>query len=114
MSNEHVSSPCSAAAICFGWQSIAVLIYTCFQHNTKSATNSPNSLKTFTVLRAVERKIYDTNRKVKPFLDELDGVTKWEVDVNNPQKILTVESEELSAEQIQEALAKAGYQLKEQ
>lgn len=52
--------------------------------------------------------------KVKPFLDELDGVTKWEVDVNNPQKILTVESEELSAEQIQEAVAKAGYQLKEQ
>jgi len=52
--------------------------------------------------------------KVKPFLDELDGVTKWEVDVNNPQKILTVESEELSAEQIQEAVAKAGYQIKEQ
>ena len=52
--------------------------------------------------------------KVKPLLDELDGVTKWEVDVNNPQKILTVESEELSAEQIQEAVAKAGYQLKEQ
>ena len=52
--------------------------------------------------------------KVKPFLDELDGVTKWEVDVNNPQKILIVESEELSAEQIQEAVAKAGYQLKEQ
>ena len=52
--------------------------------------------------------------KVKPFLDELDGITKWEVDVDNPQKILTVESEDLSAEQIQEAVVKAGYRLEEQ
>ena len=52
--------------------------------------------------------------KVKPFLDELDGITKWEVDVDNPHKILTVESEDLSADQIQEAVVKAGYRLEEQ
>ena len=51
--------------------------------------------------------------KVKPFLDELEGVIKWEVDIGNPQKILTVQSNELSADQIQEAVIKAGYQLED-
>ena len=51
--------------------------------------------------------------KVKPFLDELEGVIKWEVDIENPQKILTVQSSELSADQIQEAVIKAGYQLED-
>ena len=51
--------------------------------------------------------------KVKPFLDELEGVIKWEVDIENPQKILTVQSSEISADQIQEAVIKAGYQLED-
>ena len=51
--------------------------------------------------------------KVKPFLDELEGVIKWEVDIENPQKILTVQSNKLSADQIQEAVIKAGYQLED-
>ena len=51
--------------------------------------------------------------KVKPFLDELEGVIKWEVDIEDPQKILTVQSNELSADQIQEAVIKAGYQLED-
>ena len=51
--------------------------------------------------------------KVKPFLDVLEGVVKWEVDIENPQKILTVQSNELSADQIQEAVIKAGYQLED-
>ena len=52
--------------------------------------------------------------KVKPFLDELEGLANWQVDIENPQKILRVETDELSAEQIQEAVAKAGYRLEEQ
>ena len=52
--------------------------------------------------------------KVKPFLDELEGLVKWQVDIEHPQKLLTVESDELSAEQIQEAVAKTGYRLEEQ
>ena len=52
--------------------------------------------------------------KVKPFLDELEGLAHWQVDIENPQKILRVETDELSAEQIQEAVAKAGYRLEEQ
>ena len=52
--------------------------------------------------------------KVKPFLDELEGLATWQVDIENPKKILTVETDELSTEQIQEAVAKAGYRLEEQ
>ncbi len=52
--------------------------------------------------------------KVQPFLDELEVVTKWEVDIENPQKILSVQSNELSADQIQEAVIKAGYLLEDQ
>lgn len=51
--------------------------------------------------------------KVKPFLDELIGVIKWEVDTENPQKILSVYTNELSADQIHEAVIKAGYQLED-
>ena len=52
--------------------------------------------------------------KVKPFLDELEGITKWEVDIENPQNILSVHTDKLSADQIQKAVIKAGYQLEDQ
>ena len=51
--------------------------------------------------------------KVKLFIDELIGVIKWEVDTENPQKILSVYTNELSADQIHEAVIKAGYQLED-
>jgi copper chaperone len=46
--------------------------------------------------------------KVTPFLDEALGSENWNVDYNNPQKILTVTGEKDTAKVI-EALAKAGY-----
>ena len=52
--------------------------------------------------------------KVKPFLDELEGLAKWQVDIEHPQKILTVESVDLGVEEIEGAVAKAGYRLEEQ
>ena len=52
--------------------------------------------------------------KVKPFLDELEGIIKWEVDTENPQKILSVYTNELSPDQIQKAVIKAGYHLEDQ
>lgn len=48
---------------------------------------------------------------VTPHLNGLTELTKWEVDTNNPDKILTVESaSELNAELIQDTLKKAGFQ----
>lgn len=47
---------------------------------------------------------------VTPFLNNIPEITKWEVDTDNPEKILTVEaSDELNAETIVNTLEKAGY-----
>lgn len=47
--------------------------------------------------------------KVQPVLDEIKGIDSWEVDTQNPDKILTVKSEELSEAQIQEVVIGAGF-----
>ena len=45
-----------------------------------------------------------------PFLNNLPEITKWEVDTDNPEKILTVEgSDELDAERVVSTLKEAGY-----
>ncbi len=47
---------------------------------------------------------------VTPALDTLEGVAKWEVDTANPDKILTVESDNgLTANDIISALKTKGY-----
>ena len=47
---------------------------------------------------------------VTPFLNNIPDITKWEVDTDNPEKILTVEaSDELNADTIVNTLEKAGY-----
>lgn len=47
---------------------------------------------------------------VTPVLDTLIGVEKWEVDTNNPDKILTVEVDSrLKADQVVAALKAKGY-----
>jgi copper chaperone len=46
--------------------------------------------------------------KVTPFLNEALGEDNWEVDYNNPQKVLTVVGEEDKSKVIQ-AVEKAGY-----
>jgi copper chaperone len=47
---------------------------------------------------------------VTPALDTLEGVAKWEVDTANPDKILTVESDNgLNANDVISALKNKGY-----
>lgn len=46
--------------------------------------------------------------KVSPFLNEALGDNNWEVDYNNPAKVLTVVGEKDNAKIIQ-AVEKAGY-----
>lgn len=48
--------------------------------------------------------------KVTPFLNEAVGENKWEVDVNNPAKILSVPAEADSAK-VMEAVQKAGFKI---
>ena len=47
--------------------------------------------------------------KVTPYLDELEGVDQWSVDLKDPDRTLTVESRDGEASKVKEALKKAGY-----
>ncbi|MAN29526.1 MULTISPECIES: heavy-metal-associated domain-containing protein [Mesonia] len=47
--------------------------------------------------------------KVTPFLNKQDGVERWEVDTDNPDKILTVESNGATDEDIETTLKKIGF-----
>lgn len=47
---------------------------------------------------------------VTPVLNNLEGINKWEVDVNNPDKILTVEAKDAGTEtELVNALKEKGY-----
>jgi len=48
-----------------------------------------------------------------PFLDKVAGAGNWEVDLRNPNKVLTVKSEGVTAEQISDAVTQAGYTAEE-
>lgn len=47
--------------------------------------------------------------KVTPHLNANTNIKSWEVDTANPQKVLTVETDNLSDDNIQEIVKKAGY-----
>ena len=47
--------------------------------------------------------------KVTPALNALEGINKLEVDVNDPSKILTVETSIVEADEIKAVLAKVGF-----
>lgn len=47
--------------------------------------------------------------KVEKFLNGEKDILKWEVDLNSPDKILTIETEKLDPSQIPTLLLKAGY-----
>ena len=50
-------------------------------------------------------------RAVTPFLDAEPTVQQWSVDTNNPAKILTVEGDNVIAEQVMKAVAQAGFDI---
>lgn len=47
--------------------------------------------------------------RVGPLLDAAPGVTRWSADVANPDKVLTVEGDGVTAERVASVLAPAGY-----
>lgn len=47
---------------------------------------------------------------ITPFLNQEKGIASWAVDLASPQRILAVETEELSSGEIVEVMKKAGYQ----
>ena len=50
-------------------------------------------------------------RAVTGFLNEVKGVASWEVDTENPEKVLTVRGEKLDKGAIEGAVEEAGFDL---
>lgn len=48
--------------------------------------------------------------KVTPFLNKKEGVISWSVDIDNPDKILVVETHDLSAEDIVKTVKRTGFE----
>lgn len=46
---------------------------------------------------------------VGPHLNANNEISHWEVDTQNPNKVLTVETDNLSAETVREVVKKAGF-----
>ncbi len=47
---------------------------------------------------------------ITPFLNQEKGIANWNVDLTDPMRILTVKTEQISAEEITAVLKTAGYQ----
>ncbi len=46
---------------------------------------------------------------VSPHLNNAEGIEKWDVDTANPQKVLTIETDKLSEEEVINVVTKAGF-----
>lgn len=46
---------------------------------------------------------------VKPFFDQADGIQDWAVDLEHPDRLLTVQTAQLDEEDIIRLLREAGY-----
>ena len=51
--------------------------------------------------------------KVTPSLNQVKGIARWAVDTANPQRILSVDTEELSGSDIIEVDKNAGFNIEE-
>lgn len=48
--------------------------------------------------------------KVKPFLDKLEGLDSWEVDTENPEKVLSVKISQTTDEEIIDTIEEVGFE----
>ena len=51
--------------------------------------------------------------KVTPFLNDEEGIEKWKVDIDNPEKTLTVNVCDIGAAGVIEAVKKAGFNIQQ-
>lgn len=47
--------------------------------------------------------------KIAPSLNSMEGIIKWSVDLQHPDKVLTVETESVPQREVVYAAAQAGY-----
>jgi copper chaperone len=46
---------------------------------------------------------------VRPYLNQVKEIKNWEVDTDNPEKVLTVEAENISVNSVIKKVKEAGY-----
>jgi copper chaperone len=51
--------------------------------------------------------------RVKPILDQEDGICHWTIDTTSPERILTVHSKGITEGELSDLLAKKGFQIEE-
>ena len=49
--------------------------------------------------------------KVTPFLNDAEGISHWEVDINNKDKILSVESDGITEAEVMKKVQEAGFKI---
>ncbi|GAB6121503.1 heavy-metal-associated domain-containing protein [Dysgonomonas termitidis] len=49
--------------------------------------------------------------KVTPFLDEVKGISNWNVDTTNKNKVLTVVSDGITESEVIDTVQKAGFKI---
>ncbi|HRG34266.1 MAG: heavy-metal-associated domain-containing protein [Saprospiraceae bacterium] len=49
--------------------------------------------------------------KVTPFLNDAEGISHWEVDTNNKDKILSVESDGITEAEVMKKVQEAGFKI---
>lgn len=47
--------------------------------------------------------------KITPYLDANNEILSWKVETSNPDKVLTIETDSLSSEMIEQIVKAAGY-----
>jgi copper chaperone len=49
--------------------------------------------------------------KVTPHLNSTKGIEKWEVELKNPEKVLTVHAQSISEDEVMQVVKKVGYEI---
>jgi copper chaperone len=88
-------------------ETVALIRFALYHYNNKRS----KYFKTIVMKYQFKTNIMCGNciAKVTPYLDGNNEIKHWEVDVKNPDKILTIETDNLTGEMIREIVKNAGY-----
>lgn len=50
-------------------------------------------------------------KRVTPFIEKLNGIEKWEVDTDSPDKVLRVESNLATQQEVIDSVRKVGFEI---
>ncbi|MDX5320354.1 MAG: cation transporter [Bacteroidota bacterium] len=51
--------------------------------------------------------------KVTPYLNDTRGIENWDLDLKNPEKVLTINASEASEEDVIQTVKKLGYEIEQ-